>query len=481
MPVIFGRRRKISQASDEAAPSTGVGSAHGPEVVEDLGTVTTASGELLLIDFGLVNLWSGDSAPQLDARDVGDELAETANQAVDLRIVGDDPVAAGRAVDLVAVQGRYVFDIPAPSLEEMRERIVTRAAEHGFAVSLEPMARMPHRTRVARLLDDSPEGAEVLFGGPWAWAIRGLPADRPLPVRGVRMPSDGPDAGRWQSVWVEVAPQPPVRTEDAGYVAVDEARLAFVDPEVLGLWRTGEPVDGLADLAFWGRDEDLLAERTGAGIIDEHARGWTDLPFDQALDRAHELQRIRESGELRFAFDFRPHDDHHRLLSIARQAATESASIQVGSETVCGFFTSWGDGMFPVRRDLAEDGTLCRIRAEVGAPEIVERQRRSDERWSGEFARFAFVSARVARDGTPIGWLYREAPDGDQDSGWRIFAGDESDEYNDDPANIAVLPLRDLLGQDQQLEAILRTAAPVAFERDPDGTFRAAPSPPVRD
>lgn len=167
--------------------------------------------------------------------------------------------------------------------------------------------------------------------------------------------------------------QPPTRTEDIGYVFVDEARLAFAAPDALTAWRTNDPVDGLADLAFWGRDAPVLVERTGAGVLDGDTYGWTDLSAQDALERARDLYRAKESEGLRFALDLRPHDDHHRLLSLARIAPTESASIEIGGDVVCGFFTSWGDGAFPVRRDLAADGTLCRIRVEAGAPEIVER------------------------------------------------------------------------------------------------------------
>jgi hypothetical protein len=47
------------------------------------------------------------------------------------------------------------------------------------------------------------------------------------------MPPEGPDAGRWHSVWVECDPRPPVTTVEAGYVLVDEARLLFTEPSVL--------------------------------------------------------------------------------------------------------------------------------------------------------------------------------------------------------------------------------------------------------
>lgn len=352
--------------------------------VEELGTVNAPAGELVLIDFGLLSLWSGESDPALDPNDVGEQVAALGNSAIDFEILGESPVAAGRATGLAAAVGRYVFDIPADKADEMRDLVVSRARKRGFDVQVEPIPRMPHRTRIARLLDDDPDGTEVRYGGPWAVAVRGLPASRQLRVRGARMPEDSPYRSRWHSIWVEADQQPPDRCEDIGYVLVDEARLVFADPDALTAWRTGDPVDGLADLAFWGRDAPTLVSRTGAGALGDGTHGWAGLPVMDAVARARELARVKESEDLRFAFDFRPHDDHYRLLTLARSAPTESATVEIGGNLVCGFFTSWGDGAFPVRRDLTAEGTLCRLRVEVGAPEIVERQRKLEDRWSGQ-------------------------------------------------------------------------------------------------
>ena len=41
-------------------------------------------------------------------------------------------------------------------------------------------------------------------------------------------------------------------------------------------------------------------------------------------------------------------------------------------------------------------------------------------------------------EGCKVGYCYREEPDGGWDSGWRFTAGDESDEYMDDPNNRCV-------------------------------------------
>lgn len=262
---------------------------------------------------------------------------------------------------------------------------------------------------------------------------------------------------------------------------VDEARLLFADPQVLGHWRANEPADGLADVVFWGRDETAAAEQTGASTVDDGGDtpiyGWVDRPLVEAVELLQRLEALQADG-LRFATDFRPHDDHHRILGQARRTYTGSGVIDVAGQPVTGFFTSWGDGAFPVFCDQAADGSLVRVRVELGAPEIVSRTRRFEEMWFGELAKLALVSTRVTREGAAIGWLYREAPDRDDDSGWRILAGEESDEYTDDPSNVVALPLREVIRHHPDIEPFLTSPFPTAFTRDTSGTFhRDDPQP----
>jgi hypothetical protein len=71
-------------------------------------------------------------------------------------------------------------------------------------------------------------------------------------------------------------------------------------------------------------------------------------------------------------------------------------------------------------------------------------------------SRSAITSAPVTGDREPVRWLCREDPDREEDSGWRVFAGDESPEYADDPRNAASVPLRELIKLDPALEALIR-------------------------
>jgi hypothetical protein len=71
----------------------------------------------------------------------------------------------------------------------------------------------------------------------------------------------------------------------------------------------------------------------------------------------------------------------------------------------------------------------------------------------------------------PVGYLYRENPDNQDDSGWRVFSGDETQEYADDAANFAMYNATTILEIDPSIASLLATPSPAAFERDASGRF----------
>jgi hypothetical protein len=73
---------------------------------------------------------------------------------------------------------------------------------------------------------------------------------------------------------------------------------------------------------------------------------------------------------------------------------------------------------------------------------------------------------RITVDGAPVGYMYREAPDTDGDSGWRFFAGDESDEYADDPGNLALYEVNTIANYDPRIIPFLDTPAPATYAWD---------------
>ncbi|MEU3643896.1 DUF2185 domain-containing protein [Lentzea sp. NPDC034063] len=87
-------------------------------------------------------------------------------------------------------------------------------------------------------------------------------------------------------------------------------------------------------------------------------------------------------------------------------------------------------------------------------------------------AKWVVATGRVMHDGLPIGRLHRETPKDEQDSGWRVFAGDETPEYLDDRHNIWGMYLRELLLGDRALEQLVSEPVGTAFERTGSGFAR---------
>ena len=90
--------------------------------------------------------------------------------------------------------------------------------------------------------------------------------------------------------------------------------------------------------------------------------------------------------------------------------------------------------------------------------------------WKG--ADGCIATNRITVEGYKVGYCYREKPDGDWDSGWRFTAGDESEEYMDDPNNAGIYKLNTICNDDPDIIPLLNTPAPCAFERDENGAFQ---------
>ncbi len=83
---------------------------------------------------------------------------------------------------------------------------------------------------------------------------------------------------------------------------------------------------------------------------------------------------------------------------------------------------------------------------------------------------------RITVDGCKVGYMYREIPDDDtefgkSDSGWRFFAGDESDEYANNPDNIGIYHLNTICNYDEGIVSFLKAPYNSAFYRDENSNF----------
>src|SRR5262245_22756297 len=76
--------------------------------------------------------------------------------------------------------------------------------------------------------------------------------------------------------------------------------------------------------------------------------------------------------------------------------------------------------------------------------------------------------------GLPVGYMYREAPDFDPDSGWRFFSGTESEKYVNDPDNTTIYDVNTIANYDPAIIPFLDAPVGSAFGRVP-GTDRFEP------
>jgi hypothetical protein len=199
-----------------------------------------------------------------------------------------------------------------------------------------------------------------------ALIIADVPRDRALPVVGVRVGS-GRFAECWDHVAIITGEGKPESSRKLGEAGVDFARLIAIDYAALDAWQHEHTLDGLADFVFWGRDASELARAMNAPPAVE-GYGWTNLPIAEAEARADQAGRIKAQHRLLLATDFRPHSHHYRALAAARLAPAQAGMVEVGRTNACLFFTSWGDGVFPIFLDLDSVGRPVQIRVQLQTP-----------------------------------------------------------------------------------------------------------------
>ena len=62
------------------------------------------------------------------------------------------------------------------------------------------------------------------------------------------------------------------------------------------------------------------------------------------------------------------------------------------------------------------------------------------------------VSDKITKEGYKVGFMYREKPDeGKSDSGWRFFAGNETEEYVNDSRNYHIFALNTISNYDSDI------------------------------
>lgn len=97
---------------------------------------------------------------------------------------------------------------------------------------------------------------------------------------------------------------------------------------------------------------------------------------------------------------------------------------------------------------------------------IVNTEHDENENIVERYIKRCFVTNRVLVDGQPVGYLYREEADEEKDSGWRLTANDESEEYMSNADNAAYVSLGAVLSKDDSFRELLDSPVGSTFVRD---------------
>lgn len=73
------------------------------------------------------------------------------------------------------------------------------------------------------------------------------------------------------------------------------------------------------------------------------------------------------------------------------------------------------------------------------------------------------ATVRITVDGELVGYMYKEQPNTEIDSGWRFFTGDESSEYVNDPKNIEIYDINTIANYDPTITPFLDAPVGAAY------------------
>jgi hypothetical protein len=78
-----------------------------------------------------------------------------------------------------------------------------------------------------------------------------------------------------------------------------------------------------------------------------------------------------------------------------------------------------------------------------------------------------YASDLITVESFKVGFLYRQEPESDDDSGWRFLTGFETDQYISNPANFAKFDVNWIANCDPEILPFLTKPIGSAFGRDP--------------
>ena len=77
------------------------------------------------------------------------------------------------------------------------------------------------------------------------------------------------------------------------------------------------------------------------------------------------------------------------------------------------------------------------------------------------------ASDKITVEGKVVGYMYREKPHNELDSGWRFLAGNETEEYMANSSNHSAYDVNTIANYDPTIIPLLNSPIGSAFERKP--------------
>ena len=92
--------------------------------------------------------------------------------------------------------------------------------------------------------------------------------------------------------------------------------------------------------------------------------------------------------------------------------------------------------------------------------------------WTEPNGEGCIVSDKITKEGFKVGYMYREEPDNNvPDSGWRFMAGNEDDEYINNPDNVHIFAINTICNYDRDIIPFLKSKVGNAYIRVNNSTF----------
>jgi hypothetical protein len=81
---------------------------------------------------------------------------------------------------------------------------------------------------------------------------------------------------------------------------------------------------------------------------------------------------------------------------------------------------------------------------------------------------YCLASNLLMKKSKKVGYMYREKPGKNEDSGWRFFSGEEDQEYSDNPNNFKIYDVNTIANYSPDIVPLINSPYGTAFGRDPD-------------